>query len=110
MSGIVVEQDNNILLPTHSTNSLSRKILLVSVFCIVFPAIASSAVIVIIGVVARRGQRRHFFPGLRFLGVEDSKSNISDQYDERYSKSASAAAVANDADKNADNNSQSQGG
>lgn len=61
---------------------MSWKVLLISVMCIVFPAIAS-AVIVFIGV---RGQRRHF-PGCKLLGVEDNKSNISDQYDERYSKS-----------------------
>lgn len=76
----LVEHDNMLL---EHTSSSSWKALLISVLCIVLPAIAS-AVIVFIGIL---GQRRHF-PGYKLLGVEDNESNIADQYDERYSKSS----------------------
>lgn len=79
MSGLF-KYDHNILLTL--SNSLTWMTLLVSALCIVVPVIAS-AVIVFIGV---RDQRRHI-PRCKLLGVEDNKSNISDQYDERYSKS-----------------------
>lgn len=79
------EHDNK--LPKHYSSS-PWKALLISVLCIIVPAL-TSAVIVFIGV---RGQRRHF-PGCKILGVENSKGNISDQYDERYSKSSNSNNV-----------------
>lgn len=82
MAGLT-EHDNISL--KHTSSLLPWKPLLISVLCIVFPAIAS-AVIVFIGI---RGQRRHF-PGCKLLGVEENKSNIADQYDERYSKSSNS--------------------
>lgn len=75
----LVEHDNKL---SKHPGSFSWNALLISVLCIVFPAI-TSAVILCVGL---RGQRRHF-PGCKLLGVEGNKSNISDQYDERYSKS-----------------------
>lgn len=81
MSGLD-EQDN--ILSKHSSSS-PWKALLISVLCLIFPAL-TSAVIVFIQV---RGQRRHF-SGCKLLGIEQNKSNISDQYDERYSKTSNS--------------------
>lgn len=82
MSGLVDQHDN--ILSKHSSSS-PWNVLLISVLCIIFPAL-TSAVIVFIRV---RGQRRHF-PGCKLLGVEENKSNIADQYDKGYSKSSSS--------------------
>lgn len=66
-----------------ASDSRSAKALLISVLCIIIPTLITG-VIVFFRV---RGQRRRF-PGCKLLGVEANKSNISDQYNERYSKRA----------------------
>lgn len=79
MSGL--DEQVNIL--SKLSSSSPWKALLISVVCIIFPAL-TWAVVVFIRV---RWQRRQF-PGCKLLGVEKNKSNISDQYDKRYSKSS----------------------
>ena len=67
------------------SNSRSLKAILISALCIIFPTLITGLILFI----RVHGQRRHF-PGCKLLGVEANNSNISDQYDERYSKGDSS--------------------
>ena len=67
------------------SSSRSLMGILISVLCIIFPTLMTGLIVFILV----HGKRRHF-PGCKLLGVEANNSNISDQYDERYSKGESS--------------------